>query len=320
MLSFEDMSNKYIAKTEHAGKRLDVFATLVLRSISRSAIQKAIKNGEITINERPAKPHTALREGDEVVIPSMEPAPTHAVQPEPQKIKLNIVHEDKDILVINKPSGMLVHPTVRSEKDTLAAALLAHSPEIAGVGDGPERPGIMQRLDKEASGLMVIAKNQTAYDHLKKQFMEHSVEKRYVILTCGRPPDDEGTIDLAIGRAASERRMAARKNPLEGDRPAVTHYRVLRHLRRDATLIEARTETGRTHQIRAHFRALGCPVAGDKLYGSRKDRLDAPRLFLHAQTLGFTHPTTGEQLKFTADITVELERFVETLSLSGIPA
>ncbi len=310
------MNNKYIAKNEHAGKRLDVFVTMVLRSISRNTIQKAIKGGEIIVNDRPTKPHTALREGDVILIPDLTPASNQAKQPEPEPIKLDIVYEDKDILVINKPSGMLVHPTVRNEKGTLTAALLSHAPEIAGVGDGPERPGIMQRLDKEASGLMVIAKNHQSYAHLKRQFVEHSVEKRYIILTHGRPPHDEGMIDLAIGRASTERRMAARKDPLEGDRPARTHYRVLRYLNRDATLIEARTETGRTHQIRAHFRALGCPVAGDKLYGSRKKNLNAPRLFLHAQTLGFTHPTTEERLIYKSEITAELQRFIESLSSS----
>ncbi|MFH1047043.1 MAG: RluA family pseudouridine synthase [Patescibacteria group bacterium] len=313
------MKQELIAQPEHVGQRLDVFVTAVALDVSRGAVQKSIKDGEITLNGRLAKPHTALREGDVVAISSLEPTPSHAVEPTAQDIKLRIVFEDQDLLVVNKPSGMLVHPTVRSERDTLAAAALAHAPEVSGVGDGPERPGIMQRLDKEASGLMVIAKNQKAYDHLKQQFMEHSVEKRYVILVHGRPPQDEGTINLAIGRSLSERRMAARSQPLEGDRPAITHYRVMRHLR-SATLIEARTETGRTHQIRAHFRALGCPVAGDKLYGHKLDRLHIGRLFLHAETLGFTHPTTGERLEFHAPITIELERAIETLSLATDPA
>jgi len=266
----------YTITDQQASQRLDVFVTEALDSVSRSAVQKAIKGGQVTINGQPTKPHTALRAGDEVAFDTIEPIPTRAAQPEPQDIKLDIVHEDDDLLVINKPSGMLVHPTVRNERDTLAAALLAHTPEIAGVGDGLERPGIMQRLDKEASGLMVIAKNEASYAQLKRQFAEHTIEKRYIVLTHGRPPQDEGTIDLAIGRAASDRRMAARSEPLEGDRPAVTHYKILRHLRATTTLVEARTETGRTHQIRAHFRALGCPVAGDKLAHIKSARTSAP--------------------------------------------
>jgi 23S rRNA pseudouridine1911/1915/1917 synthase len=311
------MNKSITVQPEQAGQRIDVFVTLMLRSVSRSAIQKAIKDGEITLNDAPAKPHTALREGDTVTIPEIEPQTARATEPLPEKIRLNIVHEDGDIIVVNKPSGMLVHPTVRNESNTLAAAILAHAPEISGVGDGPERPGIMQRLDKDASGLMVIAKNHRAYDSLKKQFMAHAIEKRYVILVHNRPNEDEGTIDLAIGRSATARRMAARSRALEGDRPATTHYRVLRFLRRNATLIEAKTETGRTHQIRAHFRAIGCPVAGDKLYGHKTDRLGVNRLFLHASKLGFTHPTADKWMEFEAPITIELERIVESLSLSG---
>ncbi|MBU0625674.1 RluA family pseudouridine synthase [Patescibacteria group bacterium] len=309
------MKTQHEVTAESAGQRLDVFVTEVLSGISRSAVQKAIKNGLVTVNDRPVRPHAALKEGDLVAIDQIEATPTHAKRPEPRPdIKLDIIYEDDDLLVLNKPSGLLVHPTILNELETLAAALLAHLPEIAEVGDGPERPGIMQRLDKEASGLMVIAKTKKSYTNLKKQFQKHSVIKRYLILVHGRPPQDEGTIDLAIGRATNERRMAARHEPLSGDRAAITHYRVQQYLR-DSTLISAQTETGRTHQIRAHFRALGCPVAGDKLYGHKQDRLSVGRLFLHAETLGFKHPTTGKNLEFNLPLPPELEKIVQILRL-----
>jgi 23S rRNA pseudouridine1911/1915/1917 synthase len=310
--------NKYTVDESQAGKRLDVYLTETLDSLTRGAVKRAIKSELVTINGKPAKPHTALRADDEIeLLTEIEPTPERAAEPEAQDIPLKIVHEDNDLLVIEKPTGMLVHPTVRNERDTLVAALLHHAPEISGVGDGPERPGIMQRLDKDASGLMVIAKNEAAYAQLKHQFMAHTIEKRYLILTDGRPPEDEGTIEMAIGRASDNRRMAARKEPLEGDRPAISHYTVARHLRASATLIEVRTETGRTHQIRAHFKAIGCPVAGDKLYGRRLNRLNAPRLFLHAAKLGFTHPTTGKRLEFESPLPPDLAETIERLAFTA---
>jgi 23S rRNA pseudouridine1911/1915/1917 synthase len=307
------MPEKILVPTEHDGERLDIFITKFLGTVSRSAIQKAIKNGQITINERPAKPHTALRVGDMVTWSKIEPTSIRPKQPKPEKIKLNIMYEDEDLLVVDKPSGMLVHPTVLNESHTLVAALLAHAPKISKIGYGhPERPGIMQRLDKEASGLMVIAKNDMAFNHLKRQFQKHTVDKRYLILVHGRPPEDEGVIDLVIGRATNKRRMAARSKPLPEDRVAKTHYHVIEYFRQ-ATLVEARTETGRTHQIRVHFRALGCPVAGDKLYGHKRDQLGVGRLFLHAETLGFIHPRTNEKIEFHSPLPDELKNIVQIL-------
>lgn len=308
------MPKEHTIEETDAGKRLDVFLAERLAGVSRSAVQKAVKNGEVTLNGERVKPHIALREGDIVAVPDGITAPQGPVEliPRPD-IKLDIVHEDDDIIVVNKPSGLLVHPAVLAEQDTLANALLAHCPDIAGVGEGPERPGIMHRLDRDASGLLVIAKDRKAYASLKKQFQKHDIKKEYAVLVHGRPPEDEGTIELSIGRSAKARRMAARPEPMEGDRKAVTHYRIDEHFG-DASLLSVRTETGRTHQIRAHFKALGCPVAGDKLYGMRGGKtLPVRRLFLHARTLGFRHPKTGEWMEFTAPLPDDLEKAVETL-------
>ncbi len=308
------MATKYIIDRENAGKRLDVFLAETLSGISRSAIQKAVKDGAVILNDDLPKPHTALREGDTVTVADAVAAPSVPAELMPRPdIKLDIIHEDDDVLVVNKPSGMLVHPAVLDEQDTLANALLAHCPEIAGVGEGPERPGIMHRLDRDASGLLVVAKNRKAYASLKKQFKRHDIKKEYAVLVHGRPPEDSGTIDMAIGRSSRERRMAARPEPLEGDRRAVTHYRVDEYFD-DASLLTVTTETGRTHQIRAHFKALGCPVAGDRLYGHKKGAaLPVDRLFLHAKTLGFTHPRTKEWLEITAALPADLEKTLAKL-------
>jgi len=303
------MQDEFIIDAASVGKRLDAFLAEALAGVSRSAVQKAIKTGEITLNGEPTKPHTALREGDTVCAPEGIAAPPGPFKLTPRPdIKLDIVHEDEDFIVLDKPSGLLVHPAILAEQDTLANALIARFPEIVGVGEGSERPGIMHRLDRDASGLLVVARNKKAYASLKKQFQKHDIRKEYAVLVHGRPPEDEGTINLAIGRSSGERRMAARPEPLEGDREAITHYWVDECLD-GATLLSVRTETGRTHQIRAHFKALGCPVAGDKLYGKKRGRvLPVSRLFLHAKKLGFKHPTTGEWVEFVSPLPEELER------------
>jgi 23S rRNA pseudouridine1911/1915/1917 synthase len=237
---------------------------------------------------------------------------------------VKVVYEDDHIVVVDKPSGMIVHPAVPGENDSLANALMAQYPEIAKVGDDPQRPGIVHRLDREASGLLVVARTKAAFDALKSQFQQHVVHKEYVVLVDGAPPEDAGTVDLAIGRKASGGKMAARpmlpprmgaieSEPQEDDRKAVTHYRIEEKFAK-TTLLAVRTETGRTHQIRVHFNAIGCPVAGDALYGiKRQGRFPSPRLFLHARGLAFTHPITDAELSFTAPMPPELEAIIKRL-------
>lgn len=293
---------------QDVGKRFDAHVAAMVPALSRSRIKKMIEAGEITLNGKVITPHRELRAGDVIEIAdnlSAVPAPAK-LEPRPD-IALEIVHEDEAVAVVNKPSGLLMHPTVRNENETLAHALVARWPQIAAVGESWDRPGIMHRLDKEASGLIVVAKTQPAYENLKKQFQEHTITKVYAVLVHDAPPKDEGTISLAIGRSASGDKMAARPAPMEGDRQAVTHYRIEKRFR-DATLLTVRTETGRTHQIRAHFKALGCPVVGDPLYHRKQgSKVTAPRLFLHAFKLGFNHPTSGEKMEFNAPLPAELE-------------
>lgn len=303
--------------TEAAGQRLDVYLTSRLKNLSRSKIQKLIKGGEILLDGRHATPHEAVAAGQKITIAADALTTVDSRLKSRPDIDLRVVYEDDDVAVIDKPSGLLVHPGPRGEQDTLANALIARWPAMAEVGEAPERPGIVHRLDKDASGLMVVAKNQKAYRALKRQFQNHKTRKQYAVLVIGRPPRDEGTIELAVGRSTAGGKMAARRVPLAGDRTAVTHYRIT-ELFRDAALLEVRTETGRTHQIRTHFRALGCPVAGDPLYGRhRGPQPPTSRLFLHAAQLEFNQPTNRRRLKFESPLPPELQK---TLSLMRLKA
>lgn len=300
-----------------AGMRLDAWLAKRLPGVSRSRIQKWIKAGAVLRNGAKETPHVLLEEADKVTID----APDAPAADEPlaarHDIRIEVIHEDAHVVVVNKPSGLLVHPAVPGETDTLANALVAKYPEIAKVGESPERPGIVHRLDKEASGLLVAARTPAAFVNLKAQFQAHVVKKEYAVLVDGVVPDDSGTIRLAIGRSSSGGKMAARPEPGEDDKNAVTHYRVEERFPK-ATYLTVRTETGRTHQIRAHFHAIGCPVVGDPLYGTKKaGRLPAPRLFLHAKTLAFTHPVTDEQMTFSAPLPEALEEVLKKLRTEG---
>lgn len=267
------------------------------------------------MNGKPAKPHAALEDGDVVTLADdsetlKEKKVADNMKARPD-LPLAVVHEDADVIVVDKRSGMSVHPAIAGENDTLSNALLARYPEIAAVGDAPERPGIVHRLDKEASGLMVVARSQKAFDDLKSQFQRHEVEKEYLLLLEGTTPDDSGTITLAVGRSAKGGKMAARHSrQQESDRDAVTHYRVIERLGK-ATYVSARTETGRTHQLRVHFNAIGCPVAGDPLYGGKLHRIASPRMFLHSTRLAFKHPATGKEMEFTSPLPEELRKVLD---------
>jgi 23S rRNA pseudouridine1911/1915/1917 synthase len=317
------MKKKFKVTAKDAGQRLDTYLTAKLPEASRSRIQKWIKSDMVTVNERTVTPHLALQEKDVVEI--TDDAKVTAVKglaliPRPD-IGVDVVYEDDDIVVVNKPSGLIVHPAVPGETDTLANALLAQYPEIATVGDDPERPGIVHRLDREASGLLVVARTKAAFDNLKAQFQAHVVKKEYAVLIDGYPPEDAGTIKMPIGRSASGGKMAARPIKFNkrtgemeitpGDRTAITHYRIEEKLPK-VTFLTVKTETGRTHQIRAHFHALGVPVVGDPLYGTNKiGRFNSSRLFLHAKSLAFLHPVTDKELSFAAPLPKELEEILK---------
>jgi 23S rRNA pseudouridine1911/1915/1917 synthase len=308
------MDQTFVIEAPDVDKRLDVFLTEHFAGVSRTRIQKAVKAKEVTVNGKNVTPHLALRINDKVeVLADISPAdPNAPLLPRPD-IKLEIIHQDDDVVVIDKPSGLLVHPDVAEETQSVANAFIALFPEAADVGENRQRPGIMHRLDKEASGLLVLARNAKAYELLKEQFKTHTVEKVYHVLVAGKPLKDEGTITFPIGRMKGSGRMAAHSDLQEGDRDATTHYVTLEKFT-GATLLEVRTETGRTHQIRVHLKAIGYPVAGDPLYGNEAAKdLPTKRLFLHAAALGFTHPTSGERVRFTRPLPAELERTLNKL-------
>ena len=274
------------------GMRLDRFLADELPRFSRSRLQALIRQGYVTLNERKSRPREILHAGD--VIRLIEP-PLEKIATEPENIRLDILFEDDDLLVINKPAGMVVHPGAGNRSRTLVNALLAHCRTLSGIG-GKERPGIVHRLDKETSGCLVVAKNDATHHSLSRQFAERTVEKIYLALVAGTMPNTHGIIDASIGRHPKHRqRMAVNK---QRGRSARTDYRVVKS-RGGISLVECVLHSGRTHQIRVHLHHLGHPVLGDKVYGRQRSS-EFARQMLHAWKLGFDHPRDGKRSTFEA--------------------
>lgn len=304
------MDYNFIVAQEEAGKRLDVYLSEKIKGCSRTLIQRLILNKEVLVShafpeESKAlcpKSHYKVNPGDTIHFVINESKPPRLV---PQDIPLKIVHEDDCILVIDKPSGLTVHPGAGSRSGTLANALLYYTKNLSTVN--PERPGIVHRLDRETSGLMVIAKNNAAHLNLTKQFSAHTVKKKYIAVVKGRVEFDEGEIDLPIGRHKKDFRRQAVS--FVDSKPAFTGYKVLRRLD-NATLLELTPQTGRTHQLRVHLAHIGYPILGDSKYG-RPARLKSGgpsefgRLALHAKELGFKHPGSGAFVSFTSELPKE---------------
>lgn len=291
---------------EDAGLRLDVFLANEHPDLTRSRIQRLIREQRATVNGVPARQAYRLRPGDVVALEIPEPeAP--CIAPEP--IPLDIYYEDGDVIVVNKPRGMVVHPAVGNYRGTLVNALLHHCRDLSGI-NGVLRPGIVHRLDKDTSGLLMVAKNDAAQLALAAQLKARTVTREYTGLAHGRFAAEEGTINAPIGRHPRDRqRMAV--VPHNG-RPAVTHYRVAR--RYDAyTLLRLRLETGRTHQIRVHLAYVGHPLVADLKYGHKRAELGLSGQFLHAGRLGFVHPSTGSYLEFEAPLPDELQAVLARL-------
>jgi 23S rRNA pseudouridine1911/1915/1917 synthase len=283
------------------GERLDKFLCSRFPAASRGAIQRLIEEGHITVNGRRVKPKHEPRLGEMISVtwPEARPAEAH-----PEEIPLDVLYEDKDLLVLNKAPGIVVHPAAGHEEHTLVNALLHHCKgQLSGIG-GVARPGIVHRLDKETSGCMVVAKNDATHLALSEQFAGRTMDKTYLAIVCGELRRESGEIRAAIARHASHRKRMA---VTEGDgREARTTYRVLERLLY-STLVEASLHTGRTHQIRVHFQHIGFPVAGDETYGAKQTRklteltnYTPPRLLLHAHKLAFVHPRTARRRKFEA--------------------
>lgn len=288
-----------------AAARLDVALAKEL-AVSRAEAQRMIKDGRVTVDGTAAKAHAQVAPGATLgIAPSSKPP--RAKDPLP---KLDILFENDDVLVVNKPNGLLVHPTHASTEPTLLDAAVAHFPAIKKVGDDASRSGIVHRLDKEASGVLIVAKTNKAFKFLKEEFKGRRVEKHYTVLVQGTVRDDHGTIDFPIARSNSRARMAARPKSQEG-KDAITHFEVIKRFT-TSTLLDVKIETGRTHQIRAHFFALGHSVVGDPLYRQRGKAVPSPRLFLHARELTLTLPD-GDRKTFTSPLPPEMERFLTSL-------
>ena len=307
---------------DDAGKRLDQFLTARLETTSRARVQEMIADGKVLVNDAPAKASLKLRGGERIsVLGEAQRAPLKAIA---EEIPLDIVYEDDDLAVIDKPAGMMVHAGAGASDDarnrgTLVNALLHHLASLSGVG-GELRPGIVHRLDKETSGLIVVAKNDEAHRKLSAQFAAREVKKKYVALVHGWVKKDSGTLTQSISRDPVRRiKMTTR---LEGGRTAVTHYRVARRLDTKFgkfSLLEVRIDTGRTHQIRVHVAAMGHPVVGDTMYGAprqargRSAAIGLGRNFLHAAELQFRHPRTGATVRLRSELAEELQEFLSRL-------
>ena len=295
---------------EEAGQRLDVYAANAA-GISRNAAQRLISSGDVLLNGSEAPAKAKLRAGDTVTITPPPPAITDIV---PQDIPIDIVYQDEDIAVVNKPKGMVVHPAAGNPDGTLVNAIMYHIKDLSGVG-GEVRPGIVHRIDRMTSGLLVIAKNDAAHNFLSDQLKTHSVSRVYFALCDGNFREDCGTVDACIARSKNDRKRMA-VDP-EG-RTAVTHWQVLERFG-DVTFLRLELETGRTHQIRVHMAHIRHPIVGDEVYGRGKNKLGIVGQALHAGELHLTHPRTGERMTFTAPLPEEFRAALEKLRKQSMP-
>ena len=317
----------YDIQSDQRGARLDRFLINTTEGLSRTYLQRLIRDGDVTVNGKVAKgPSYVLRDGDRVYLTLPPPRPLETVQPE--RISLDILHEDSHLIVLNKSAGMLVHPANGVNVGTLVNALLAHCTDLSGIG-GVERPGIVHRLDKDTSGVLVVAKADVVHRGLSVQFEQHSITRQYVAVVCGAPTKTTGTIDARIARSRRDRR---RMTTVEtGGRHAVTHYKVLERYPKFA-LVQLTLETGRLHQIRVHLQHIGHPVVGDVVYGGEQRALndaDTPELryalsrlkrqALHARLLGFEHPAKREHLTFSVQMPKDMLRLRDALRQKAAP-
>jgi 23S rRNA pseudouridine1911/1915/1917 synthase len=295
------------AHAQEAGLRLDVWLESRLPGLSRSRIQALLRAGHITVDGKSAKPHRKVRAGLCADVDEPAPVPVAAL---PQDLPIEILYEDAEVIVINKAAGMVVHPAAGHADGTLVNALLFHCHDLAGVG-GELRPGIVHRLDRDTSGVMVVAKTGAALHNLQKQFKAGRVEKEYVALVRGAPPHPEGRIETLIGRSRQDRKKMAVQ---AAGRTAVSLYKVEASWA-GASRVRVRIETGRTHQIRVHMAHIGCPVIGDPQYGGRRSTAPvwAQRQMLHAEKLSFLHPRTGRRLRFQSGLPEDMQDLITRL-------
>ena len=302
----------------HAGWRLDRALALAVPTLSRERLKALIRSGAVETGGQAVRdPATRVRGNESLSVAVPEPQPAHNV---PQDIPLKVVFEDEHLLVVDKPAGLVVHPAAGNLDGTLVNALLHHcAGNLSGIG-GVARPGIVHRIDKDTSGLLVVAKTDVAHEGLAKQFAAHSIDRRYLALVSGVPKASHGTVDAPLARSATNRKKIAIVEGQRGKR-AVTHWKRL-EVRRDAALVECRLETGRTHQVRVHMASIGHPLLGDPVYGgSRKmhgkllTELGFHRQALHAAQLGFVHPVTRSRLSFSSPMPADMQELFNALGV-----
>ncbi|EOH90268.1 RluA family pseudouridine synthase [Enterococcus pallens] len=298
------MENEIEVIIHEESGRIDKVLNERLKDYSRSQIQQWIKDGQVSVAEQPIKANYKVSKGDQILIRIPEPEELELL---PEDLQLDIVYEDEDVVVVNKPQGMVVHPSAGHSHGTLVNGLLHQIKNLSTIND-VVRPGIVHRIDKDTSGLLMVAKNDQAHEALAKQLKDKTSLRKYVALVHGEISHEKGRIEAPIGRSKVDRKMQA---VIEGGKEAVTHFEVLERFT-DFTLIELQLETGRTHQIRVHMQYIGYPVAGDPLYGPKKT-LKGNGQFLHAKLLGFTHPKTGESLVFEAPLPEIFQKTLQQL-------
>ena len=290
------MENYLFEIQENQQMRLDKYLAEQFPEQTRSYLQKLIKEGQVLVNGKTVKSGYQLSKSDEVSVTIPEPK---ELDVEPQKIDLDIVYEDEDVILINKPKGMVVHPAPGHTTDTLVNGLLYHCKDNLSGINGVARPGIVHRIDRDTTGILIVCKNDMSHNSIAAQLKEHSINRRYRALVHGNLKEDTGTVEGPIGRHPVDRKKMA-INERNG-KPAVTHYTVLERFG-NYTLIECKLETGRTHQIRVHMTSIGHPLVGDEVYGPAKCPFKLQGQCLHAMVLGFVHPRTGEYMEFSADL------------------
>ena len=300
---------EFIVQKEEANKRIDVYLSNKNNEMSRVAIQRLIESKKILVNEKQTKPSYRIQENDKITLEEEEP---QEVEIKAQDIPIPIIYEDEDIIVVNKPKGLVVHPANGNPDGTLVNAIMAICKEsLSGIG-GEIRPGIVHRLDKDTSGILIIAKNDKAHINLSEQIKNHQVKKTYIAIVRGIVKENQATINMPIGRSPKDRKkMAVIKN----GKVAITHFKVLeRFVKDNCSLLEVQIETGRTHQIRVHLSEIGYPIIGDSTYSSGKNKWKIEGQCLHAKSLEFMHPTTGKKMKLEAPIPQYMEDLLKEIS------
>ncbi|HSI67516.1 MAG TPA: RluA family pseudouridine synthase [Planococcus sp. (in: firmicutes)] len=289
---------------EMKGVRVDLAVSSIDEDWSRSQIGNWVKEGHVKVNGGTVKPNYKVKLEDLIIV---TPPELEDLDVEPEDLNLEVVYEDEDVLVVNKPKGMVVHPAPGHSKGTLVNGLMYYCTDLSGI-NGVVRPGIVHRIDKDTSGLLMVAKNDQAHHSLVDQLVKKTVTRKYLALVHGHIPHDKGTIEAPIARDAKERQNMA---VVDRGKHAVTHFRVLERFG-DFTLVECRLETGRTHQIRVHMKYIGYPLVGDPKYGPKKT-MDIGGQALHAEVIGFVHPKSGEYLEFSAEAPEEFSELLESL-------